>query len=308
MSNWNRCYFGVCGTFASANRCFYSCPILFFCKGDECEKGGGGFHINLSIHPFHSPKRLRLQWRDRGYKATRNPPNAAKKSSPNSLGHLYSQNSGAELPFCPPKLVIPATVYLWCSVEGGQRLSSGVTLKKLLAHLVYFLPPHSSSTRLNSITCFPSNSWTQELNSLFGGKCLQECGHTTEKKVLWLTIHKNVRPFFNGGTKKCENFTIWARYKKQTQVFVCPLLRIICDQFLTTGLLNTSVSISGASDSCCCPLPGCPLSAKRWRVGGFLWCHTRSWHFSPGWQSDPGAWWQSEVELEEEKHEAWIPM
>lgn len=198
-------------------------------------------------------------------------------------------------------------------VQRGRRPAPvfGVTLKKLLAHLVYFLPPHSSSSsRLNSITCFPSNSWTQELNSLFGGKCLQECGHTTEKKVLWLTIHKNVRPFFNGGTKKCENSAIWARYKKQTQVFVCPPLRIICDQFLTTGLLNTSVSvsISGASDSCCCPLPGCPLSARRWRVGGFLWCHTRSWHFSPGWQSDPGAWWQSEVELEEEKHEAWMSM
>lgn len=59
-------------------------------------------------------------------------------------------------------------------VQRGRRPAPvfEVTLKKLLAHLVYFLPPHSSSSRLNSITCFPSNSRKQELNSMFGGKCL----------------------------------------------------------------------------------------------------------------------------------------
>lgn len=43
-------------------------------------KKGDGLHINLFSHPFHSSKRLRLQWRDQGYKATRNPPNTAKKA------------------------------------------------------------------------------------------------------------------------------------------------------------------------------------------------------------------------------------
>lgn len=115
---------------------------------------------------------------------------------------------------------------------------------------------------------------------------------------------------FQRWNKKSVKILQYERDIRNKPVFLCPLLRIICDHFLITGLLNTSVSLStsGASDSCCCPLPGCPLSARRWRVGGFLWCHTRSWHSSPGWQSDPGAWWQSEVELEEEKHGAWIQM
>lgn len=42
---------------------------------------GEGMHINPFSHPFHSSKRLRLQWRDQGYKATDNPPNTAKTST-----------------------------------------------------------------------------------------------------------------------------------------------------------------------------------------------------------------------------------
>lgn len=72
-------YFGFCATFPPLTDVFIAVQFCFSVREMDVKRGGGGFHINLSIHPFHSPKRLRLQWRDQGYKATRNPPNAAKK-------------------------------------------------------------------------------------------------------------------------------------------------------------------------------------------------------------------------------------
>lgn len=72
-------YFGFCATFSPLTDVFIAVQFCFSVREMDVKRGGGGFHINLSIHPFHSPKRLRLQWRDQGYKATRNPPNAAEK-------------------------------------------------------------------------------------------------------------------------------------------------------------------------------------------------------------------------------------
>lgn len=70
--------FGVCGTWPPLTDVFIALQFCLSVKEMDVKKGGG-LHINLSIHPFHSPKRLRLQWRDQGYKATRNPPNAVNK-------------------------------------------------------------------------------------------------------------------------------------------------------------------------------------------------------------------------------------
>lgn len=108
--------FGVIGGFIHRQMFFffYSRPIrslfFFFCKWDGCGGNAGeGLHINLSSHPFHSSKRLRLQWRDQGYKDTRNPQNTAKKKKNLSKrpshpfrraadGCLFTKKSAGELP------------------------------------------------------------------------------------------------------------------------------------------------------------------------------------------------------------------
>lgn len=105
--------------------------------------------INPFSHTFHSSKRLRLWWRDLGYKATDNPPNTAK-SSQNSqampqpscrrklihkicdwtscwLSDKLLKTSDAAPPSHWTQLLLSNRVFIvGYNVEGGQRLSAGL--------------------------------------------------------------------------------------------------------------------------------------------------------------------------------------
>lgn len=149
------------------DRRFIAVPFCFSVSEMDVNKGEG-MHINPFSHPFHSSKRLRLQWRDQGYKATHNPPNTAKKlykqanhASTILQTEAYSQNlvlnflfglrqASKSIRSCSSKSVIPAAVeqqgiYSW--VQRGRRTAfvCRFALKKQFPHLVYFLPPHPPS-------------------------------------------------------------------------------------------------------------------------------------------------------------------
>lgn len=61
------------------NRRFIDFPHSVSVSEIDVNKGEG-MPINPFSHPFYSSKRLRLQWRDQGYKATDNPPKYSKKA------------------------------------------------------------------------------------------------------------------------------------------------------------------------------------------------------------------------------------
>lgn len=187
-------YFEFCATFSPLTDVFIAVQFCFSEREMDVKRGGGGFHINLSIHPFHSPKRLRLQWRDQGYKATRNPPNAAKKKKsskqpqPSLQAKIWSQTSF--LPSDKPLKVLQVSdssnsVFM---VQCGKRpaLVFRFALKKLLPHLLYFLSPRSSSLHLN-IIFFQMPQLSSFFTAFVGNKVsfrVGSVGTPREKKVL----------------------------------------------------------------------------------------------------------------------------
>ncbi len=130
------------------NRRFIAVPFCFPVSEMDVNKGEG-MHINPFSHPFHSSKRLRLQWRDQGYKATDNPPNTAKSSTNSQampppscrlklihkicgwtsclLSDKLLKTSEAAPPSQRSQLLLSNRVFIvGYNVEGGQCLSAGL--------------------------------------------------------------------------------------------------------------------------------------------------------------------------------------
>lgn len=156
------------GDFTPQPDVFIAVQFCFSVSETDVKNGVGGLRINLFSHPFHSSKRLRLQWRDQGYKDTRNPPNTAKKKKALQTAKpclrcaadpcLFTK-SAAELRLgsltgCfihakpPVRVMILAAgeqqgIYRCVQCESGAAFVLRFALKK--PHLMYFPPPLSSS-------------------------------------------------------------------------------------------------------------------------------------------------------------------
>lgn len=203
------------------NRCFYSCPILFFCNWDGWEKGG-------RIPAIHFIPLRGLDF-SRETKVTR-------LHLIHQIQHKSSPSSQAiPQPSCRPKLIhnfvfapwqafksiwscsskspIPAAVeqqgiYIWLQCGRRTAFVSRFALKKPFPHLMYFLPSLSSphhytlTLQLQAVEIFPANAILQCLPTLclsshiwakckcialcsrilLGKMCLEECGQTKVQK------------------------------------------------------------------------------------------------------------------------------
>lgn len=141
-----------------------------------------------------------------------------------------------------------------------------------------------------------------KINSLQHEQVLSDFAVSLESVKVWKNLCADIWYTTWVRFQQCPNTSFTLRFfTKQHYLFVFNQLVMNRKAYIMSVLPLFSVQELLMSSSCL--LPGCPLSARRWQVEGFLWCCTGRWCFSPGRQSDPGASWQSEVELEEEKEE-----